>query len=98
MKLRPPRSTVTYTPLPTTTIFRSYFPALSVTLATSEKGRLIVTDVGTLRLHYARTLRQWYARTLAHEGEITAMMGDRFFRMWCFYLADRKSTRLNSSH
>ena len=64
-----------------------YIPALSETLAASEKSRLIVADVETLRLHYALTLRQWYARTLEHEAEIVAMMGVRFFRMWCFYLA-----------
>lgn len=64
-----------------------YIPALSETLAASEKSRLIATDIETLRLHYALTLRQWYARTLAHEAEIVQMMGDRFFRMWCFYLA-----------
>ncbi|NIJ35632.1 cyclopropane-fatty-acyl-phospholipid synthase [Sphingopyxis panaciterrae] len=64
-----------------------YIPALSETLAASEKSRLIATDVETLRLHYALTLRQWYARTLAHEAQIVAMMGDRFFRMWTFYLA-----------
>jgi cyclopropane-fatty-acyl-phospholipid synthase len=64
-----------------------YIPALSETLAASEKSRLIATDIETLRLHYALTLRQWYARTLAHEGEIISLMGDRFFRMWCFYLA-----------
>ena len=44
-----------------------------------------------MRLHYALTLRQWYARTLAHEAEIVAMMGDRFFRMWTFYLAGATS-------
>ncbi len=64
-----------------------YIPALSETLAASEKSRLIATDVETLRLHYALTLRQWYANTLAHEAEIVTMMGARFFRMWCFYLA-----------
>jgi cyclopropane-fatty-acyl-phospholipid synthase len=64
-----------------------YNPALSETVAASEKSRLIATDVETLRLHYALTLRQWYANTLAHESEIVAMMGARFFRMWCFYLA-----------
>ena len=64
-----------------------YIPALSETLAASEKSRLIATDIETLRLHYALTLRQWYARTLAHEAEIVAMMGERFFRMWTFYLA-----------
>jgi cyclopropane-fatty-acyl-phospholipid synthase len=64
-----------------------YIPALSETVAASEKSRLIVTDVETLRLHYALTLRQWYANTLAHEAQIVAMNGARFFRMWCFYLA-----------
>lgn len=64
-----------------------YIPALSETLAASEKSRLIATDVETLRLHYAATLRHWYANTLAHEDEIVKMMGARFFRMWCFYLA-----------
>lgn len=64
-----------------------YIPALSETLAASEKSRLIATDVETLRLHYALTLREWYARTVAHETEIVWMMGDRFFRMWTFYLA-----------
>ncbi len=68
-----------------------YIPALSETLAASEKSRLIVTDVETLRLHYALTLRQWYARTLAHRDEIVKLMGARFFRMWTFYLAGAAS-------
>ena len=64
-----------------------YIPALSETLAASEKARLIATDIETLRLHYARTLRAWYARCLDHRAEIVAAYGDRFFRMWTFYLA-----------
>lgn len=64
-----------------------YIPALSETLAASEKYRLIATDVETLRLHYAKTLREWYRRTLAHRPQIEAMHDARFFRMWCFYLA-----------
>lgn len=64
-----------------------YIPALSETLAASEKSRLIVTDVETLRLHYAKTLRQWYQRCTAQEAQIVAMMGARFYRMWTFYLA-----------
>ncbi|UKK84031.1 cyclopropane-fatty-acyl-phospholipid synthase family protein [Sphingopyxis sp. BSN-002] len=64
-----------------------YIPALSETLAASEKSRLIATDIETLRLHYAATLRHWYANTLSHETQIVKMMGARFFRMWCFYLA-----------
>ncbi len=64
-----------------------YIPALSETLAASEKMRLIHTDIETLRLHYARTLRAWYANCEAHRSEIIAMFDERFYRMWTFYLA-----------
>lgn len=64
-----------------------YIPALSETLAASEKVRLIASDVETLRLHYAKTLRCWYERCMAHRQEIEAMLDARFFRMWTFYLA-----------
>jgi cyclopropane-fatty-acyl-phospholipid synthase len=64
-----------------------YIPALSETLAASEKVRLIATDVETLRLHYAKTIRQWYANCMTHRDAIVAMYDERFFRMWTFYLA-----------
>jgi cyclopropane-fatty-acyl-phospholipid synthase len=64
-----------------------YIPALSETVAASERYRLIATDVETLRLHYARTLREWYRRTVAHREQIEALYDARFYRMWCFYLA-----------
>jgi cyclopropane-fatty-acyl-phospholipid synthase len=64
-----------------------YIPALSETVAASEKAKLIATDVETLRLHYARTLREWYARCLANREKIVGMYDERFFRMWTFYLA-----------
>lgn len=64
-----------------------YIPALSETVAASEKARLIATDVETLRLHYARTIREWYANCLTHKDAIIAMYDERFFRMWTFYLA-----------
>ena len=64
-----------------------YIPALSETVAASEKMKLIATDVENLRLHYAKTLRAWYARCLEHEDEIVALFDERFFRMWTFYLS-----------
>ena len=64
-----------------------YIPALSETVAASEKMRLIATDVETLRLHYAKTLREWYKRCLDHREEIVGMFDERFFRMWTFYLS-----------
>ena len=64
-----------------------YIPALSETVAASEKYRLIATDVETLRLHYAKTLRAWYANCEANREAIVAMHDERFYRMWTFYLA-----------
>jgi len=64
-----------------------YIPALSETLAASEKVRLIAADVETLRLHYAKTIRAWYANCLAHRDAIIALHDETFFRMWTFYLA-----------
>ncbi|MDT0574840.1 cyclopropane-fatty-acyl-phospholipid synthase family protein [Croceicoccus sp. F390] len=68
-----------------------YIPALSETVAASEKSRLIASDVETLRLHYALTLREWYARCMEHRDAIEAMYDTRFFRMWIFYLAGATS-------
>jgi cyclopropane-fatty-acyl-phospholipid synthase len=64
-----------------------YIPALSETVAASEKARLIATDVETLRLHYARTIREWYRRCMENRERIVALYDERFFRMWTFYLA-----------
>ena len=64
-----------------------YIPALSETLAAVERAGLIVTDIELLRLHYAETLAAWRRRFLAAREEICATMGERFCRMWEFYLA-----------
>ncbi len=64
-----------------------YIPALSETLASAEKFKLIVSDVETLRLHYALTLREWYKRVQANRAAIIAQYDERFYRMWTFYLA-----------
>jgi cyclopropane-fatty-acyl-phospholipid synthase len=64
-----------------------YIPALSETMEASEKVRLIATDVENLRLHYAKTLREWYKRCVASKDAIIALMDERFYRMWIFYLS-----------
>ncbi len=64
-----------------------YSPSLSEIVTASEKVKLIVTDVESLRLHYAYTLREWYRRVVTHRAEIEALYDARFYRMWQFYLA-----------
>ena len=58
---------------------------------------MFLTDVETLRLHYAWTLRAWYERTVAARDEIIALYDERFYRMWEFYLAGAVTTFENGS-
>jgi len=64
-----------------------YSPALSETIAAIEKSGLWVTDVEILRLHYAQTLKAWSKRFAAKRSIVAKRMGERFCRMWEFYLA-----------
>ena len=69
-------------------IFPGYhLPSLSQMTTASEKARLIVSDLETLRLHYAYTLRHWMKRVHDNREKIEPMSDARFFRMWEFYLA-----------
>src|SRR4051794_30715773 len=69
-------------------IFPGYhLPSLSQMCTATEKVKLIVSDVETLRLHYAYTLRHWLERATKARAKIEALYDERFFRMWEFYLA-----------
>jgi cyclopropane-fatty-acyl-phospholipid synthase len=69
----------------------SYVPSLSEVLPIIERSGLITTDIEILRLHYADTLAAWRARFLHHRAEASALLGERFCRMWEFYLAASES-------
>ena len=64
-----------------------YVPALSEVMASTERTGLWVADCEVLRLHYYWTIRAWHRRFMARRPEVVAMMGERFARMWEFYLA-----------
>jgi cyclopropane-fatty-acyl-phospholipid synthase len=64
-----------------------YIPALSEVLPAIERSGLLVTDIETLRLHYAYTLKAWRERFQAHREEAERLYDARFVRMWEFYLA-----------
>jgi len=69
-------------------IFPGYhLPSLSQMCTSSEKVRLIASDVEMLRLHYAYTLRHWLGRATKKRAKIEKLYDARFFRMWEFYLA-----------
>ena len=62
-------------------------PLLSDIHRAVEAVGLISTDIEVLRLHYAWTLNAWLERLQLHRSEITQRWGERFYRMWEFYLA-----------
>ncbi|MEO8618711.1 MAG: class I SAM-dependent methyltransferase [Sphingomicrobium sp.] len=69
-------------------IFPGYhLPSISQLTASTEKLKLIVSDLEILRVHYAYTLRHWLERTRASKDKIIALYDERFYRMWEFYLA-----------
>lgn len=65
----------------------SYIPLLSDLSPAMQRTRLMLTDLEVLRLHYAYTLREWFRRFQTHRAEVVERMGERFARMWEFYLA-----------
>ena len=62
-------------------------PLLSDIHRAIEAAGLISADIEVLRLHYAWTLSAWLERLQQHREEISARWGERFYRMWEFYLA-----------
>jgi cyclopropane-fatty-acyl-phospholipid synthase len=74
-----------------------YIPALSEIVVESEKAGWEVTDVESMRFHYAHTLEEWYRRTVLHRDEIVALYDETFYRMWEFYLAGAEQAFRNGS-
>ena len=64
-----------------------YTPALSEVFAATERQGLWVADMEVLRRHYEYTLQHWRDRFAARREEAVAIAGERFARMWEYYLA-----------
>jgi cyclopropane-fatty-acyl-phospholipid synthase len=65
----------------------THLPPLSEVLPVVERKRLLVTDIEIWRLHYAMTLRHWRQRFRANWNTAVDRFGERFCRMWEYYLA-----------
>ena len=64
-----------------------YIPAMSEVTAAIERQGLVITDVEVLRLHYAQTLAHWFSRFQQARKAMVEAKGERFCRLWEFYLA-----------
>src|SRR3546814_14289014 len=97
---RPPRSTLTATLFPYTTLFRSLFCAIIsfLSLRTRLPGRKLIDYLSMLPLGFPGVvlayglLQAWISPPLVLYGTIWILMVAYITR------EDRKSTRLNSSH
>jgi cyclopropane-fatty-acyl-phospholipid synthase len=65
----------------------AYIPSLSEVLPSVERSGFWVTDVETLRLHYAETIRCWRERFATRRDRMVRQYDERFCRMWELYLA-----------
>lgn len=80
------------TPTPTNPWIRrhifpgGYIPAASETLRAVESSGLVLSDLEVWRRHYALTLREWNRRFQARRDDLKGSKGERFCRMWEFYL------------
>ena len=63
-----------------------FVAAASDVLDAVERSGLSLTELEVLRLHYARTLSMWHQRFQLQRSAIAARYGERFCRMWEFYL------------
>ncbi|MGO4440755.1 class I SAM-dependent methyltransferase [Rhizobium sp. RAF56] len=64
-----------------------YIPALSEIVRETEAAGLTITDIEILRMHYAQTLAHWRARFAARSAQAAELYGQRFCRMWEYYLS-----------
>ena len=63
-----------------------YIPSLSDIAPFVERAALTSADIEVLRTHYALTLRAWNERFQQHRQQFVDSKGERFCRMWEFYL------------
>tara|TARA_B100000678_G_scaffold114541_1_gene95893 strand:- start:403 stop:1674 length:1272 start_codon:yes stop_codon:yes gene_type:complete len=63
-----------------------YTPALSETMTAVENSNLWLLDCEILRQHYGYTLAHWSERFAANRDTAVQIMGERFCKMWEFYL------------
>ena len=63
-----------------------YIPSISDIAPAVERAGLVSADIEVLRRHYAFTLKEWNRRFQKARGGFVESKGERFCRMWEFYL------------
>ena len=63
-----------------------YIPAISEITTAVERSPLVFADIEVWRQHYALTLKEWNRRFQTVRSEFAREKGERFCRIWEFYL------------
>ena len=63
-----------------------YIPAISEITTAAERSPLVFADIEVWRQHYALTLKEWNRRFQTVRPEFAREKGERFCRIWEFYL------------
>ena len=63
-----------------------YIPAISEISTAVERSPLLFADIEVWRQHYALTLKEWNHRFQTVRSEFAREKGERFCRIWEFYL------------
>ncbi len=64
---------------------QSMLPSIAQ-LAKAAEGKFVIEDLHNFGSDYDRTLMAWYANFMGHWPKFKAQYGERFFRMWQYYL------------
>ena len=69
-----------------------YIPAISEISTAIERSPLLFADIEVWRQHYALTLKEWNRRFQEVRSEFSREKGERFCRMWEFYLLSSQTS------
>ncbi|ODN76521.1 hypothetical protein L202_05188 [Cryptococcus amylolentus CBS 6039] len=61
--------------------------ALNWVISQLEHANFEIKSIDVLGVHYCATLHRWYKNWLSNEEKVKAKYGDRWFRIWAFFLA-----------
>ena len=81
----PPHSS--HSPLPPPSHALSVVVVLSWVLNQLESAGFEIRSEETIGVHYSATIKRWYDNWKANEAVITAKYGQRWYRLWLWFLA-----------
>lgn len=61
--------------------------ALNWVVSQLEHANFEIKSIDVLGVHYSATLHRWYQNWLSNKDKCVAKYGERWYRIWAFFLA-----------